>query len=102
MGGVERNVSQRTYSLTVGDAGAIPLILPADDASAADADQLLDLLDGLVLAGGADIDPATYGAERDPATIGSAPSATDSSSPSPAGPSSATCRCSASAAARRC
>ena len=67
---VEGNVSQRTYSLTVGDAGAIPLILPADDTSAADADQLLDLLDGLVLAGGADIDPATYGAERDSATGG--------------------------------
>jgi putative glutamine amidotransferase len=67
---VEANVSQRTYSLTVGDAGGIPLVLPADDASAADADQLLDLLDGLVLAGGADIDPAMYGAERDAATSG--------------------------------
>ena len=29
-----------------------------------DADQLLDVLDGLILAGGRDIDPATYGAER--------------------------------------
>ena len=67
---VEANVSQRTYSLTVGDAGAIPLVLPSDDASSADADQLLDLLDGLILAGGADIDPAVYGAERDPATSG--------------------------------
>ena len=67
---VEANISQRTYSLCVSDAGAIPVILPADDASAEAPDQLLDLLDALVLSGGADLDPVSYGAEPDQHTKG--------------------------------
>jgi putative glutamine amidotransferase len=67
---IEVNISQRTYSLVVADAGAIPLILPVDEASTDSPDELLDLLDGLLLAGGADLDPATYGAEPHPATTG--------------------------------
>ena len=57
------NISQRTYSLCVADTGAIPVILPADEASEAAPDELLDILDGLILSGGADLDPASYGAE---------------------------------------
>jgi len=57
------NISQRTYSLCVADAGAIPVILPADEASESAPDEVLDILDGLVLSGGADLDPASYGAE---------------------------------------
>ncbi len=68
--GVEANISQRTYSLCVADAGAIPVILPADDASTEAPDQLLDILDGLVLSGGADLDPASYGAEPHERTLG--------------------------------
>ncbi len=67
---VEANVSQRTYSLCVADAGAIPVILPPDDASADAPDELLDVLDGLVLSGGADLDPASYGAEAHERTQG--------------------------------
>jgi putative glutamine amidotransferase len=68
--GVETNISQRTYSTNVADAGALPLLLPADEGSAEEPGQLLALLDGLILSGGSDIDPATYGAEPAPQTAG--------------------------------
>jgi putative glutamine amidotransferase len=67
---VEVNTSQRTYSRAVSQAGGLPLLLPVDEASTEGPDQLLDLLDGLVLSGGADIDPSFYGAEHDPMTTG--------------------------------
>ena len=65
---VEANISQRTYSLAVGDAGALPLILPPDRSSTEEPEQLLDLLDALILAGGADVAPALYGAKPEPET----------------------------------
>ncbi len=52
----------RSYSLAVQRAGGIALLIPPDDTSAEAPDELLDLLDGLVLAGGGDVDPGTYGA----------------------------------------
>jgi putative glutamine amidotransferase len=67
---IEVNISPRTYSNRVADAGGLPLLLAAHDAIPEEPDQLLDLLDGLVLTGGADIDPAIYGAEPDPRTTG--------------------------------
>ncbi len=70
---VEVNVSQRTYSRGVAEAGGLPLILPPDDDVTEAPEQLLEMLDGLVLAGGSDIDPASYGAEADPHTKGSWP-----------------------------
>ncbi|MGI5244671.1 gamma-glutamyl-gamma-aminobutyrate hydrolase family protein [Dactylosporangium sp. CA-139066] len=57
------------YVRMVRAAGARPLVLPPDDVGgAADAAGLVARLDGLVLAGGADIDPAHYGALAHPAT----------------------------------
>lgn len=52
------------YVRHVSGAGAVPVLLPpvAGDA------EVLDRLDGLVVAGGADVDPARYGAERSPRT----------------------------------
>lgn len=49
-------------------AGGMALLLAPDPALAQAPDEALDLVDGLMLAGGADIDPALYGAERHPET----------------------------------
>jgi putative glutamine amidotransferase len=67
------NLSPRTYSLAVQRAGGVAILLAPDDLVAEWPDQLLDLLDGLVLAGGSDIDPASYGARPHSATTGGWP-----------------------------
>ena len=59
-------LNPRAYVRALQAAGAIVLMLPPDDAVAEAPDQVLDLLDGLVLAGGGDIDPAAYGAKPHP------------------------------------
>jgi gamma-glutamyl-gamma-aminobutyrate hydrolase PuuD len=46
-------------------AGARPLLVPPSESGV---EETLDALDGLLLSGGADLDPASYGAEPDPAT----------------------------------
>jgi putative glutamine amidotransferase len=69
----ETYLSPRSYVRAVQDAGGLALILPPDDAVAERPDELLDLLDALVLAGGSDIDPATYGARPHPETTGTRP-----------------------------
>jgi putative glutamine amidotransferase len=67
------NLSPRAYSLSVSAADGLALLLPPDDAVAEEPGELLDLLDGLMLAGGSDIDPASYGAQPHPETRGSWP-----------------------------
>jgi putative glutamine amidotransferase len=62
------NLSPRTYSLAVQRAGGLAVILPPDDAVAEAPDEVLDMLDGLILAGGSDVDPASYGAKPQPET----------------------------------
>jgi putative glutamine amidotransferase len=54
-------------------AGGMALLLAPDPALTAEPDEALDVIDGLVLAGGADIDPGSYGAEPDPATVDPVP-----------------------------
>ena len=61
-------LSPRNYSLAVQREGALALILSADDAIADNPAGLLDLLDGLLLPGGADVNPDSYGAECAPET----------------------------------
>ncbi len=54
-----------SYVRSVEQAGGRPLIVPpADDG----VEETLDALDGLILSGGADIDPGLYGAEAHPET----------------------------------
>ena len=67
------NLSPRAYSLAVQAAGGMALLLPPDDAVAERPDELLDLVDGLMLAGGCDVDPASYGARPHPETGGTWP-----------------------------
>jgi putative glutamine amidotransferase len=57
-GTFERFVLSNNYPNAVVAAGGIPVILPPQSTDAA---SILDRLDGLLLSGGADIDPAVYG-----------------------------------------
>jgi len=59
---------QRTYVEAIQRAGGVAVMLPPDPEVAADPDRVLDVLDGLILAGGRDVDPSTYGAEPHPET----------------------------------
>ncbi len=57
-----------SYITAVQAADGMAVMIPADPELERDPDQVLDLIDGLILAGGNDIDPATYGAEPHPTT----------------------------------
>jgi putative glutamine amidotransferase len=63
----------RSYTDAVQRAGGLAVLFPPDPALLQNPDEALEFLDALVLAGGADVDPASYGAEAHPATIGTVP-----------------------------
>lgn len=63
-------MAPRAYATAVQATGALALLLPPDPSAIEDPDRLLDRLDGLMLAGGSDVDPATYGARPHPETKG--------------------------------
>lgn len=64
----------QTYVDAVFDAGGLPLIIPVLPDPA---DQLLDLLDGVVLSGGGDIDPVHFHRDRHPLAAGISPERDD-------------------------
>jgi putative glutamine amidotransferase len=63
-------LTPRSYVERVQEAGGLALLLPPDPAAAEDPEPWLEGLHGLILAGGADIHPASYGGVRDPHTVG--------------------------------
>jgi putative glutamine amidotransferase len=61
----EAHLAADAYVASVQRSGAIAVLLPVDVRAPL---HLLDIIDGLLLIGGADVDPASYGAVPDPAT----------------------------------
>ena len=57
-----------SYIAAIQRAGGLAVMIPPDGEFERAPDAMLDLLDGLILAGGNDIDPACYGADRHPET----------------------------------
>jgi len=60
----------RTYVDAIARAGGVPILLPSTEAVQP---EVFDLLDGLVLAGGGDLEPALYSTERHEAVYGVSP-----------------------------
>jgi putative glutamine amidotransferase len=56
------------YIRAVQRAGGLAVLIPADAELERNPDGILDVIDGLVLSGGNDIDPTVYGAEPHPET----------------------------------
>ncbi len=61
------------YIEAIQRAGGVAILLPPDPAAVERPDQMLNLVDGLMLAGGADINPRFYGQAMDPATEDTVP-----------------------------
>ena len=70
---VEASLLPISYVRAVQRAGALALMIPPDPQLVDEPDKALGSVDGLMLAGGADIDPAGYDQEPHPETKGFAP-----------------------------
>ena len=87
------------YVDAVQRAGGFALMLPPDPEVVEDPGEALELIDGLLLAGGADIDPLTYGQPAHAETNGTVPERDVFEIALVRARSSGTCRCWGSAAA---
>lgn len=67
--GIKRLFLRRDYMETLAHVGAMPLILSPDMTM----DSIVALCDGVVISGGADIDPARYGEDRLPEVVRTEP-----------------------------
>ncbi|WP_209306721.1 gamma-glutamyl-gamma-aminobutyrate hydrolase family protein [Microbacterium paludicola] len=65
---LEASFLPRVYMDGVIAAGGVPVLLPPQPTLPGVVDAVLERLDGLIVAGGADVDPARYGAEAHPRT----------------------------------
>src|SRR5215207_5507018 len=59
-----------TYLMALRRAGARGAVVMPEDLGDGEADELLDHFDGLLLIGGGDLDPKTYGQPREPQVYG--------------------------------
>jgi putative glutamine amidotransferase len=69
----EAMLLSRSYPDAVRRAGGLAVMLPPDPRAQEDPSPWLDLVDALILAGGADVDPGAYGEEPHPETRGTVP-----------------------------
>ncbi len=61
------------YITAIQEAGAVAMMLPPDPFVVSAPEEVLDRIDGLIISGGADIDPGSYGAESHPMTNSTVP-----------------------------
>ena len=62
------SLTNDTYVQAVKKAGGVPIVLPNGDGSSDKIAEYLELLDGLIMPGGADIPPSEWGEEPHPTT----------------------------------